>query len=182
MFQFINEILALPEVASWSALSAIAISALSYIWTRKAAQTSQLALEHAKSEAKKSELLEAEKKRYELLCAISNEKALLMDARLELGALNAQHGADSESVKALLQNFSKVFEYLPKVELSIAQLDQLYDQVANTDATLGPKHLLQLAAEQHRISKDTEYFKSCCEGCLTTFKEKREKAIQYTNR
>lgn len=179
MFHFIKEVLALPEFASWVALSAMAISGLSYIWTHKATQTSQLALEHAKSMDKKNEFLETEKNRYELLCAISNEKALLMDAYLELGALKADHDADNAIVKTMLQNFSQLFDYLPKVELSIAQLDQLYSQVVNTNPAFGSVYLLQMAAEQNRISKDTDYFKKCCDDCLATFKEKREMAIQY---
>ncbi|WP_243286967.1 hypothetical protein [Geothrix terrae] len=175
--KFIEELLANSNFANGVAFSAFGISTIGLIWTRRAAQTSHQALVHAQAEAAKSERLETEKKRFELLCAISNEKAQLMTTGLELGVLKANHDADSQAVKAMLKNFSQIFDYLPQIESSISQLDQLYSEIVTLAPSDGPVGLLKLAAEKHRLSKETEFFIKCCTDSLPTFNEKRQQAI-----
>ena len=176
--KFIQELVALPSFANWVAFSAFCISTISLIWSRRAARTSQQALAHAQSEAAKAERLETEKNRFELLCAISNEKALLMAARLELGVLKANHDADNQTVKAMMRDFSQLFDYLPKIDTAISELDTVYSEIVTLTPGEGPVGLLKLAAEKHRLSKDTEFFLKCCNDSIPTFREKREQAFQ----
>ncbi len=100
-----------------------------------------------------------------------------MTTGLELGVLKANHDADSQAVKAMLKNFSQIFDYLPQIESSISQLDQLYSEIVTLAPSDGPVGLLKLAAEKHRLSKETEFFIKCCTDSLPTFNEKRQQAI-----
>jgi len=175
---FIRDLLSMPAFGNWIALSALSVSLFSLIANRRATRISQQALLHAQSEADRAEKLEIERKRYELLCAISNEKSLLMAASLELGSMKADFDADTEMTKALMRDHAKIFGFLPRFDNVMNQLDQLYSVISAYAPADGAVELLRLSAEQHRISKDTEYAIKCCVDSIPTFKEKRKLAIQ----
>lgn len=169
-FKVIQELLTHPAFAGWVSFTALAVSCLSLIVNKRS-------LAHAKAQSQAGALLEATKAKCELLCALSNEKNMLMECHLEVGTELFRHQADPDSIKAVLQNYQGVFEFFPQIETYLHLLDDRYSQVSAMDDSIGAARFVQIQAEQHKISMDMDHFKRCCLGALNTFREKRDQAV-----
>ena len=166
----------LPTIVSCVALI-VSIGSLGV--TMWATQISSRALEHAIGVQQRSEEKEFERLRTELLNQISDSRAVLDKTRIEIGTLQANFQAEPRQVQGLMANYTSLFtEYLPKVHMSIQQLDALWTEVSGWGKEKGHRELMEARAVLYRSLKDDEVVQDSGIYLANVFKAKLELAKQ----
>lgn len=178
LLRFIQDLFALPSFSTWVAFSALGISFLSYRWTRKAVETSQLAFAHAQSESSKLDQLRLEEKRLELLKELILERSKLETMRIDLGVVKARFDEDPPYVKSLLKEFAPIFDQLPQIEEMLRQLERNHESLKSFDPKNGFIELLQRMSDHNKVSCEIGLFIKCVRDSLPEFQAKHDLALK----
>ena len=144
-----------------------------------ATRISRRSLEHAINVQKHSDLKEFERVRTELLNQISDNRSILDKTRIEIGTLQANFQAEPDLVQTLMANFIGLFsQFLPKVEQTIRQCDELWSDVSGWSSDKGHSDLMQARAVLYRALKDDEAVQESGIYLVNRFKMKLELAKQ----
>lgn len=144
-----------------------------------ATRISKRALEHAIEIQEGSDLKEFERVRAELLNQISDSRAILDKARIEVGTIQASLQAEPAAVQVLMANYTALFShYLPKVEQAIHQCDELWTDVSGWSSDKGQTDLMHARAVLYRSLKDDEIVHESGIYMVNAFKVKLELAKQ----
>jgi hypothetical protein len=166
----------LPTMVSIVALGLSIGSLIVTIW---ATRISRRSLEHAIGVQERTEEKEFERLRTELLNQISDSRAILDKTRIEIGTLQANFQAEPQPIQVRMANYTSLFtEYLPKVSMSIQQLDALWADVLGWSKEKGHRELMEARAVLYRSIKDDETVQDSGIYMVNVFKAKLELAKQ----
>jgi hypothetical protein len=144
------------------------------IWATRISKTS---LDHAVSVQQESDKREFERSRADLLNQVSDSRAILDKTRIEIGTLRADFQVEPQTVQAAMANYTTLFsDYLPKIEETIRQCDQLWESISAWGADKGYADLMQARAALYRSLKDDELAKESGIYLVGTFRTKLESA------
>lgn len=130
--------------------------------------------------ATERKLIENEKA--ELLKQISNNKSVLNNARIEIGALQADFGIEPQPVKMLMGNYTNIFsEFLPSIERMISRLEDDYTKLAHWPGEISYSDIMRTKAMFHEDLKQFEISHNQAIQCIAIFKEKLKLAKDYTH-
>lgn len=136
------------------------------------------AIEMQKTTEKK--LIENEKT--ELLKQVSNNKFILNNARIEIGALQANFDIEPQPVKELMKNYTNIFtEFLPSIEKVISHLESDHANLINWHGEMSYSDIMRTKAACHEDLKQYETSHEQAIHCIAIFKEKLKQAKDYVN-
>lgn len=160
-------------VSDTVALFALLISFGSFYISKRSLD---FAIEMQKATEKK--LIENEKS--ELLKQISNNKSVLNNARIEIGALQADFSIEPQPVKMLMKNYINIFsEFLPSIERMIFRLEGDYSKLANWPGEISYSDIMRTKAVFYEDLKQFETSHNQAIQCIAIFKEKLKLAKDY---
>lgn len=168
-----------PTVIS---IIALLVSIGSFGITIWATKLSEKSLDHAIRVQDKSDEREFERIRSELLMQVADRQRLLDKTRIEIGTIKAVFDSESQPVQVLLKNYTNLFtEYLPRVEATIAQLDEVWREVAGWSIERDHRELMDAKATLYRSLKDDEVVHDSGMYMLNVFKTKMDMAREYAS-
>ncbi len=130
--------------------------------------------------ATERKLIENEK--VELLKQISNNKSILNNARIEIGALQVNFSIEPQSVKELMKNYTNIFtEFLPTIEKAITLLENDYANLVNWRGEMSYSDIMQNKSSNNEALKQYENSHEQAIVCIAIFKEKLKQANNYVN-
>jgi hypothetical protein len=128
--------------------------------------------------ATESKLIEHEKT--ELLRQISNNKSILNNARIEIGALQANFNIEPLPVKKLMDNYTDIFtSFLPKIEKTISYLEVDYGNLINWTGEMSYSDIMRTKATYYEDLKQFETSHEQAIQCIAIFKEKLNQAKSH---
>lgn len=166
------------ENSTFISLLAVIVGLGSLLAARSSARTSHRALEHAIKEHAKAERKEHERAKADLLCQITDSRAILEDVRLEIGTEKAEFGAQPKIVRDRLRSYeSSLFnEYYGRLQEAVRQLDVLWDDVATWTHEKPYEDLVHARAVLYRCRTDNETARSSGMYMLAEYRERLEQA------
>lgn len=166
----------LPNILSTIAIVAAIGSVVVTIW---ATRISKKSLQHAIDVQVRIDQKEFERLRSELLNQISDSRSILNKTRIEIGTLQANFQAEPSIVQDRMRKYISLFtDYLPKIEKSIQQCDQQWNEVSNWSMEETNSKLMQAKAIFYRCLKDDEVVQESGLYAVNVFKTKLELAKQ----
>jgi len=155
------------------AVSALIFSAGSYYISKKSLE---LATEIQRGAERK--LIEQE--RIELLRQISDNKAILNNARIEIGALQANFNIELQPVKELMKNYVNMFtEFLPSIERTLTLLENDYSKLINWHGEMSYADIMQAKASSYEDLMNYQVAHEQAIQCIAIFKEKLMHAKEH---
>lgn len=130
--------------------------------------------------ATERKLIENEKA--ELLRQISNNKSILNNARIEIRALQANFGTETQRVKELMKNYTNIFtEFLPSIEKALSLLESDYANLINWRDEMSYSDIMRAKASNYEALKQYETSHEQAIQCIAIFKERLKQAKDYVN-
>jgi len=124
-----------------------------------------------------------ENEKAELLRQISDNKSILNNARIEIGALQASFGIETQPVKELMKNYTNLFTgFLPSIERALALLESDYANLINWHGEMSYSDIMRTKATSYEALKQYETSHEQAIQCIAIFKEKLKQAKDYANR
>ena len=143
---------------------------------------SKRSLDFAIAMQKSTERKLIENEKAELLKQISNNKSILNNARIEIGALQADFGIEPQPVKMLMENYTNIFsDFLPSIERMISILEGDYTKLANWPGEISYSDIMRTKAVFHEDLKQFETSHKQAIQCIAIFKEKLKLAKDYAH-
>jgi hypothetical protein len=115
------------------------------------------------------------------LMQVADSRRQLDKTRIEIGALHAGYVMESQPVRALLQTYnSSLFDdYQSRIKSSLAQLDDLWNDISTWDAEKPHLELMALKALLHRAHTDDEQACDSASHMMAEYKMQLTKAREY---
>lgn len=137
-------------------------------------------LDHAIEVQEKSDEKEFEMLRSELLMQITDNRKILDKTRIEIGTIQADFDAQPQPVQVMMSNYIDLFtSYLPKVEASIQELDELWQDISSWSKEKEHKELMEARAVFYRCQKNDEVVYDSGMYMVNEFKTKLEMAKEH---
>ena len=134
---------------------ALAVSAAGFGVSVWATQISKRSFKLATKIKEESDAREFDRVRADLLDQIPDSRAVLDRARIEIGTLEADFRVEAPALQKLMAGYTGLFsEYLPKIEASIRQCDDLWREVSQWDSEKSHAELMVARAVLHRSFQD----------------------------
>ena len=151
-----------------------------------ATRLSKKSLEHSIDIQQRSEKKEFENSKAELLMQISDNRRVLDKTRIEIGTLKAHFDVESQRVKAIMTNYTALFDsHLPQIEKLIQVLDARWKDVSEWTQEKSHKDLMEEKALLYSDLKDNEVIYESGDYLVRKFKNRLEmvkKDVAYSNR
>jgi len=123
-----------------------------------------------------------ENEKAELLRQVSNNKSILNNVRIEIGALQANFGIETQPVKELMKNYTNIFtEFLPSIERALSLLESDYANLINWRGEMSYSDIMRTKASSYEALKQYETSHEQAIQCIAIFKEKLKQAKDYVN-
>lgn len=114
-----------------------------------------------------------ENERTELLRQISNSKAILNNARIEIGALQANFDIEPQDIKKRMNYYTNLFtEFRPSIENAIKQLEKDYAELTNWQGDVSYSDLMRTKAVFYENLKNFEISHEQAIQCVAIFKDR----------
>ena len=161
---------------------AVLISLGSFGVTIWATRISKRSLDYAIDVQENMEEKEFDRLRTDLLMQIADSRRILDKTRIEIGTIKANFDAEPQPVQVIMSSYTNLFtQYLPKVETSIQQLDDLWQEVAGWSSEKSHKELMDAKAVLYRSLKDDEVVYDSGVYMVNEFKAKLEMAKDHVS-
>ena len=162
--------------SDWIALGALFLSAVSLFVSGKAFKQSDIA-------RRRSEALQAQKVKVEVLGLISDCRSILNRTYTEIGALKADFDHERQPVQVLLQNYSTLFsKYLPDTIYALETMEDDWATVHAWTDEISHDDLLRRKAELQDKVNDFKFANDVAVGLVSKFREKMDEARSYADR
>jgi hypothetical protein len=148
-----------------------------------ATRISKKSLDHSIEIQKRSDSKDFVAVKTEVLQRLSDDRSILEKTRIEIGALKADFEAEPQPVQTLMSRHTNLFtEYLPAIERSIRQLDELWDQTSKWGKEKDYSDLVHHKAFLYKCMKDDEIAGETGLYLVKEFKEKLRLAKEYASK
>lgn len=167
------------DLPTFLSLLAVIISIAGFGVSVWATRISKRSHDHGTQVHQGNERREFDRVRSDLLAQISESRAVLDRARIEVGTLEAEFRGEPEPVQRLMASYTHLFsDYLPRIEVGIRQCDDLWRDVSTWDSTKSHAELMAARAVLHRSFQDEKIAHETAVYLVSRFTAKLEVARQ----
>jgi len=161
--------------SNWIALGALILSAWSLFFSIKALKQSNAA-------RRRSEALQAQEVKVEVLGLISECRSILNRTYTEIGALKADFDHERQAVQVLLEDYTKLFSsYLPATINALQSMEDDWATVHAWTDDISQDDLLRRKAELQDKINDFKFANDVAEKLVLQFREKIDEARSYVD-
>jgi len=175
IFRLLTKLGKTMEITNILAILAVVISIGGLIYAKKSFHLS-------KSIQDKTNEMEIDIQKNELLQIISNNKQLLNKSSIDLGALKADFEVEPQPIKTIMREQTKILKRNQQIiNYSLEKLEKLRLKIQNWNGTLSHKDVMRYKSELYEQMKDHELNEEITTSQIKTFKEKLLQAREYAN-
>lgn len=171
------------DTATIFSIIALIVSIGSFGVTWWATRISKKSLDHSIEIQKRSDKKDFMMVKAEVLQRLSDDRSVLEKTRIEIGALKVDFEAEPQPVQMLMSKHTNLFtEFLPAIERSIRQLDELWDKASKWGEEKDITDLIHDKAFYYKCMKDDEIAGETGLFLVKEFNEKLRLAREYASK